>query len=240
MMDEFKANAHATANSPRRSAVSRGAAGLIWRPPGASWNAPSRKDAALTDTTTFLATRRSIPIPLLAAPAPEGPELDRILQIASRVPDHGKLAPWRFILYRGDAAIDLGKALAELAEAREGAPLSEARQRAESTRLSRSPLVIGIVSTAREHVKIPVWEQVLSAGAAAMNLVTAVHAHGYGANWVTEWIAYDEDAKALLGIAADEKVVGFVHVGTPQEAPTERPRPDLADIVTEARAREAG
>lgn len=193
----------------------------------------------MTDTTTFLATRRSIPIPLLAAPAPEGAELEAILRIASRVPDHGKLAPWRFILYRGAAAADLGEALAELAQSRDAAPLSESRQRAEATRISRSPLVIGVISTAREHVKIPVWEQVLSAGAVAMNLVSAVHAHGYGANWVTEWIAYDDDAKAILGIAADEKVVGFVHVGTPQEPPVERPRPELADIVTEAWARDA-
>ena len=192
------------------------------------------KEAVLPDPITLLSTRRSIPIPMLALPAPSGAELDTILTIGARVPDHGKLAPWRFILYRGAAAEAIGEALAALIEARDGAPLSEGRRRVETTRFTRAPLVIGVVSTAKEHVKIREWEQVLSGGAAAMNIIHAAHAMGYAANWVTEWMAYDDEAKALLGIAADEKVIGFIHVGTPQEPPTERPRPALADIVSEA------
>lgn len=182
----------------------------------------------------MLSTRRSIPIPMLGLPAPSGPELDAILTIGARVPDHGKLAPWRFILYRGKPAEAIGEALAALIESRDGAPLSEGRRRVETTRFTRAPLVIGVISTAREHVKIREWEQVLSGGAAAMNIIHAAHAMGYAANWVTEWMAYDDEAKALLGIAAEEKVIGFIHVGTPQEPPTERPRPALADIVSEA------
>jgi nitroreductase len=197
------------------------------------------KDAVLPDAITILSTRRSIPIPMLGLPAPSDAELETILTIGARVPDHGKLAPWRFILYRGAAAKAAGEGLAAMIEARDGAPLSEGRRRVETTRFTRAPLVIGVISTAREHVKIPEWEQVLSGGAAAMNIVHAAHAMGYAANWVTEWMAYDVEAKALLGIAPDEKVIGFIHVGTPQEPPSDRPRPALADIVSEAGVREA-
>ncbi|MCQ8782692.1 nitroreductase family protein [Mangrovibrevibacter kandeliae] len=189
----------------------------------------------MTDALTALATRRSIPIPALAAPAPEGAVLDRILTIAARVPDHGKLAPWRFILYRGAVREAVGEALLRLVEARD-AEITDSRRAAERGRFARAPLVVGVVSTARPHVKIPEWEQVLSAGAAAMNLIHAAHAAGFAANWVTEWVAYDEEAKAVLGIAPDEKVVGFVHIGTPCEPPSERPRPELSAIVREAQA----
>ena len=191
----------------------------------------------MTETTRFLESRRSIPIPALGLPAPDDAQIEAILTIASRVPDHGKLAPWRFVLYRGDTAVKIGKALAAVAETRDG-PLGEGRREMEERRFSRSPLVIGIVSTAKPHVKIPEWEQALSAGAAAMNLIHAVHAMGFGANWVTEWVAYDEAAKAILGIAPEEKTVGFIHIGTPAEPPVDRPRPALADIVTEANAPE--
>lgn len=189
----------------------------------------------VTAPKEFLASRRSAAIPTLQAPAPTGNDLDDILRIASRVPDHGKLAPWRFILFRGDAAKANGVALAQLLEQREGRSLSEARRLFEQQRFTRAPLVIGVVSTARPHVKVPEWEQVLSVGAATMNLINAVHAAGYAANWITEWPAYDEEAKAVLGIGADEKVAGFIYIGTPSESPTERPRPDLASIVSEAR-----
>ncbi|WP_418885066.1 nitroreductase [Aurantimonas endophytica] len=188
----------------------------------------------MPDAIALLSTRRSVPIPMLGLPAPTSAELETILTIGARVPDHGKLAPWRFILYRGAPAEAIGEALAALIETRDGAPLSEGRRRVETTRLTRAPLVIGVVSTAKEHVKIREWEQVLSGGAAAMNIVNAVHAMGYAANWVTEWMAYDDEAKALLGVAPEEQVIGFIHVGTPQEPPSERPRPALADIVTEA------
>ncbi len=191
----------------------------------------------MTDTTRYLESRRSIPIPALGAPAPDAAQLEAILTIASRVPDHGKLAPWRFVLYRGEVASRIGKALAALVEAREG-PLGEGRRTMEENRFSRSPLVIGLVSTAKPHVKIPEWEQLLSAGAAAMNLIHAAHSMGFGANWVTEWVAYDEDAKKILGIAPEEKTVGFIHIGTPAEPPVDRPRPALADIVREAVAPE--
>lgn len=187
----------------------------------------------MTDFIDQLLTRRSVAIPALREPAPSAAELDALLAAASRVPDHGKLAPWRFVIYRPDVGRALGEALAALLERREG-PLSEVRRDAEWKRFARSPMVIGVVSTAAPHVKIPEWEQVLSAGAATMTLVHAAHALGFAANWVTEWVAYDDEAKAILGIRPDEKVAGFVHIGTPGDVPADRPRPALADIVREA------
>src|SRR5689334_17165700 len=103
---------------------------------------------------------------------------------------------------------------------------------AERARLARAPLVVAVVSRAAPHVKIPEWEQVLSAGAAAMNLVTAAHALGYAANWITEWYAYDRAVLDALGLAAHERIAGFIHIGRPPGAPEDRPRPPLADIAT--------
>jgi len=188
----------------------------------------------MPDAQTLLATRRSVPIPMMAEPGPSNEQITQILTAASRVPDHGKLAPWRFILFRGEAADAIGSALAARAEAIEGGPLSPSRRSYEEGRFRRAPLVIGVVSTARPHFKIPEWEQVLSAGAATMNLMQAAHALGFGANWITEWPAYDEEAKSIMGILPEEKVVGFIYIGSPTEAPSDRPRPDLAAIVSEA------
>ncbi|MBC8130167.1 MAG: nitroreductase [Rhizobiaceae bacterium] len=187
----------------------------------------------MPEAIDLLRTRRSIPIPALRAPGPNDAALATMLTVAARVPDHGKLAPWRFVLYRGEPAVAIGRALAAIAERKDGT-LTEARRAQEEQRFSRSPLVVGVISTASPHVKIPEWEQVLSVGAAAMNLVHAAHAMGFAANWVTEWVAYDEAAKAVLGIGVQERVAGFIHVGTPSDPPVDRPRPDLSAIVTEA------
>ncbi|WP_078706693.1 nitroreductase family protein [Consotaella salsifontis] len=183
-----------------------------------------------------LSRRRSVPLPMMGEPGPTQEQLDQMLAIAARVPDHGKLAPWRFILYRGAAATGIGEALAALVEAREGDSMTETRRMVEQNRFTRSPLVIGVISTAKPHVKIPEWEQVMSGAAAAMNLIDAAYAFGYGANWVTEWVAYDDEAKAILGIAPDERVIGFIHIGTAKEVIEDRRRPVMADIVTEASA----
>lgn len=187
----------------------------------------------MTDLKDHLATRRSISIPALNEPGPTPEQLDRILTMTVRVPDHGKLAPWRFIVIRDEAARDLGLRMAEIAETKEG-PLSEARRRFEEDRFTRAPLVVAVVSTARPHFKIPEWEQHLSVGAVTMNLIHACYAEGFATNWITEWVTYDEEAKAALGIAPEEKVAGFIYVGTPSEPPVERPRPALANVVTHA------
>jgi nitroreductase len=101
----------------------------------------------------------------------------------------------------------------------------------ERTRFTRAPVVIAVVSTAAPHVKIPEWEQVMSAGAVCLNLLMAANAHGFAANWLTEWVAYDEAFAPELGIGSGEKVAGFIYIGSTTFPAVERPRPDLADVV---------
>jgi nitroreductase len=185
----------------------------------------------MPDAISLLTTRRSFKPVELAGPAPSPPEIDTLLTVASRVPDHGKLAPWRFILFEGQARQKAGDAIASAFKAKY--PDAKADQiEAERGRLMRAPLVIAVVSRAGPHVKIPEWEQVLSAGAAAMNLVLAAHALGYGASWITEWYAYDRTVLDALGLASHERIAGFVHIGRPPGVPEDRPRPPLDEIVS--------
>lgn len=179
----------------------------------------------------YLSTRRSTPALQLKEPGPSAEEITSILTLASRVPDHGKLAPWRFIVYRGREREILGEDLLKIALAKTP-DLSAELQNVERTRLCRAPVVIAVVSTAGPHVKIPVWEQELSAGAVCLNMFMAANAHGYAANWLSEWIAYDDEAKRILGIASEEKVAGFIHIGSTDFPQTDRPRPELSEIVT--------
>jgi nitroreductase len=180
----------------------------------------------------LLLNRNSAPIHELKEPAPSDGEIETLIRAASRVPDHGRMEPWRFILYRGEARRRVGEMLAELAEKREG-PLSDVRRDKELTRFSRAPLVVGVVSSPRENPKIPGWEMQLSAAAAAMNLVIAANAMGYGTNWITNWYAYDEEGRRLLGLAPHERVIGFVHIGTFAGTMQERPRPDIAKLYAD-------
>ncbi len=181
----------------------------------------------------FLLRRRSHPSVTMTAPAPSESELTDILTVAARVPDHGKLAPWRFVIYRAGQGERIGEKLLEIAEAKEGAQLDEARRQQELTRFARGPLVVGVLSCAAVHPKIPVWEQELSAGAVCMNLVSAATASGYAAQWISEWYAFDEEASRFLGAKDGERFAGFIHIGTPTQAPFERPRPELAQICTD-------
>lgn len=181
------------------------------------------------DIIDFLQTRASAPIPELKEPAPDDAQIATLIGIASRVPDHGRLAPWRFIVYRGDARHEIGEKLAALAEQREG-PLADARRAQERTRFSRAPLVIGVVHSPKENPKIPQWEMLLSGGAAAMNLIIAANAMGYGANWITNWYSDVAEGREILGLAPHERVVGFVHIGTFKGEVPERPRPDPATL----------
>lgn len=180
----------------------------------------------------FMLARKSAPIPELNEPAPSDEEIRTMLTIASRVPDHGRLAPWRFVLYRGAARDRIGEMLAARAEEREG-PLTDGRRQQELARFSRAPLVIGVVSVPRENPKIPQWEMFLSGGAAAMNLVIAANALGYGTNWITNWYSDDEEGRRILGLAPQERVVGFVHIGTFSGDAPERPRPDVDTLYSE-------
>ncbi len=179
----------------------------------------------------YMETRRSRPVLQIGEPGPSRAEIEEMLRIASRVPDHGKLAPWRFVVFRGSERERLGEALAAISlEKTPG--LSEESLRAERMRLTRAPVVVMMVSRAAPHPKIPEWEQVLSAGAAGMNLLIAANALGYVACWLTEWMAYDEAAASLLGVEPHERISGFVHIGTSVQPPFERDRPELEDLVT--------
>jgi nitroreductase len=185
----------------------------------------------MPDALHLLKTRRSVKPMELLGPGPSAAEIDTLLAIASRVPDHGKLTPWRFIVFEGDARLAAGEAIASAfrADRPDATPEQIAFER---TRLARAPLVIAVVSRAGPHVKIPEWEQQLSAGAAAMSLVLAAHALGYAASWITEWYAYDRRVLEALGVAGSERIAGFVHIGRPTKPPEDRPRPALATIVT--------
>ncbi len=185
----------------------------------------------MNDTIALLAKRRSAPALALAEPGPTAQEIETILGVAARVPDHGKLAPWRFIVFAGEARDRAGAIVAEVF-AKANPSADEAQLATERKRFSLAPLVIGVVSRAGPHEKIPEWEQVLSAGAVCMNLIVAANALGFATVWLTEWYAYDRAVLERLGIAANEKVAGFVHVGRAPGPRDDRPRPVLADIVT--------
>jgi nitroreductase len=185
----------------------------------------------MPDALHLLKTRRSVKPMDLSGPAPAPSEIETMLAIASRVPDHGKLAPWRFIVFAGEARQAAGEVIADVF--RTDKPDATADQIAfERNRLARAPLVVAVVSRAAEHVKIPQWEQQLSAGAAAMNLVTAACALGFAASWITEWYAYDRRVLDRFGLAPHERLAGFVHIGRPVRPPEDRDRPALTDVVT--------
>jgi nitroreductase len=192
---------------------------------------PSNQDLFVPDAIDLLKTRRSVKPREMTAPGPSPAELETILTIGARVPDHGKLAPWRFIIFEGDARERAGEVIAKVF-ARKNPNASPAEIDLEKRRLTDAPLVIAVVSFTRPHPKVPPWEQELSAGASAMNIVTAATALGFGACWLTGWFAFDRDVLDGLGLKADERLAGFIHIGTPSKPSEDRPRPVLSDIVT--------
>jgi nitroreductase len=185
----------------------------------------------LPDAIDLLKTRRSMKPREMRGPGPSPAELETILTIGARVPDHGKLTPWRFIVFEGDGRVRAGEAIASVFAAK-NPQASAAEIEIEQRRLTDAPLVIGVVSLTKPHPKVPPWEQELSAGASAMNIVTAATALGYGACWLTGWFAFDRNVLDRLGLKADEKLAGLIHIGTPTKASEDRPRPALGDIVT--------
>jgi nitroreductase len=189
------------------------------------------KETALPDALDLLKSRRSVKPREMNSPGPSPAELDTILTIGARVPDHGKLAPWRFIVFEGDARVRAGDIIAKVF-ARKNPQATAAEIEVERKRLTDAPLVIGIVSFTRPHPKVPAFEQELSAGASAMNIVTAATALGYGACWLTGWFAFDRDVLEGFGLKPDEKLAGLVHIGTPSKPSEDRPRPQLSEIVT--------
>jgi nitroreductase len=184
------------------------------------------------DPLHALAHRRSTPSRALAEPGPDPGQLDAMLRCAVHVPDHGRLTPWRFLLIRGEARATLGELLARRSLERfpGAAPASVEKDR---MRFRHAPLVVCVVARLTPGHKVPEQEQLLSGGAACMSLLLAADALGFGAQWLTGWPAYDPVVLERLGVGADERVVGFIHVGSITEAAPERERPDPAALTTE-------
>jgi nitroreductase len=184
------------------------------------------------DTLELLLKRRSTKAAMLADPGPSAAQLDTILTAAARVPDHKKLEPWRFIVFEGDARATFGRILLKACLTEEKETPSAARLETERTRLLRAPTVVAVVSRVTPNPGAPEWEQVLSCGAACFNLCLAANALGFGTCWITEWYSYSRAVGAALRLAANERLAGFVYIGTAKEGQPDRDRPQLAGIVT--------
>jgi nitroreductase len=182
-------------------------------------------------TLGLLLTRRSGSAKTMKEPGPSAEQLRTILAAGARAPDHGKLAPWRFILFEGEARAEMGRLLAECVKESEP-QASEERIALERGRFLRAPVVVAVVSRVREGIPIPEWEQVLSAGAVCENMLVASHALGFVANWITEWYAYHPRVKERLGLKSGERVAGFIYIGTAAAPLEERVRPDLDSLIT--------
>jgi len=190
----------------------------------------SQLNIAVPETLSLLLSRRSGSAKAMKGPGPDADQLREILSAGVRVPDHGKLTPWRFILFEGEGRARMGAILAEMIA---GTPdVSPERVEQERGRFLRAPLVIGVVSRARELIAIPLWEQELSAGAVCMNILIAAHALGFQANWITEWCAYHPGVLERIGLKPSERIAGFIYVGQSAITLEDRPRPATDTITT--------
>ena len=190
---------------------------------------------ALNDTSdvlSLLETRRSATAKAMTGPGPSGEQLDRLLTIAGRVPDHGKLTPWRFVVFEGEATERAGRIVAERYHQLHPGHGEETLEQ-QRNMFSRAPCVVGVVSSATtDHPKIPEWEQLMSAGAVCQNLLVAATAMGLGAQWISGWFAYDRPVLTAFGLAEGERIAGFIYLGTPAQLQEDRPRPEPASITT--------
>ena len=180
----------------------------------------------------LLLTRRSVKAAALAEPGPAPDQLAAILTAAARVPDHKNLVPWRFIVFEGDARAAFGRVLLEACAAEDNDLPSPTRLEFERTRLLRAPTVVAVISRTTPNPAAPEWEQVLSCGAACQNLCLAANAMGFGTCWITEWYAYSSGVRSALELAANEKVAGFIYIGTAKDRQPDRERPDIAKITS--------
>lgn len=182
------------------------------------------------DPLQFLDNRRSVPSRQLGEPAPDAATLQRMLSAAARVPDHGNLVPFRFLRIEGEARLALGEKIAARALQLNPAA-STAELDKERNRFAFAPLVVAVVARTRPHPKVPEIEQLLSAGSVCMNLLLAAQALGYGAQWLTGWLAFDRPVQQLLGLADNETIVGFVHLGTPTVQRQPRAPVDVSGLL---------
>jgi nitroreductase len=191
---------------------------------------PANAISESAETLALLAQRRSSKVMHLAEPAPSGAEIDALIALAARVPDHGKLGPWRFVVFEGDARARAGEALASAIA--NDAGVDQARLDHTRNLLQRAPACVMVVSAATPHPKIPEWEQQLSSAAACFSLLLAAHALGYGGCWLTEWPAYDARSRAALGLAEHERIAGIIYLGTPREPAIERVRANVSTRIS--------
>lgn len=181
----------------------------------------------------FLKTRRSNQAKNMSGPGPSAEQITEILEIAARVPDHRKLTPWRFLMFQDDARARIGEHLGRVFKAK-NPDMPEDRVKFEAGRFLRAPLVVGVISSPVECARAtPEWEQRLSSAIVCYNLCLAAQSFGFGAQWLTEWYAYDSEISAELGLSASEKIAGFVYIGVANDGSLPRPRPELASIITQ-------
>lgn len=179
----------------------------------------------------LLALRRSAGSRMLTSPGPTAKALEELLRVAARVPDHRKLEPWRFIVFQSDRRTAFGEKVAQIYKAAHP-DADEAALLQERNRFLRAPSVIAVISSPNTAHKTPVWEQELSAGAVCYNLLLAANAAGWAGVWLTEWLAFDDQIARALSLREDERVAGFIYLGTATAPSPERPRPDIAGKIT--------
>lgn len=198
-------------------------------PPAPELNDPLAAARPSTEARRLLALRRSANKHFISEPGPSSEELDELLAVAARVPDHRKLGPWRFVVFEGGARREFGAALSGMLRQR-NAPEEEAV--AAQSALERAPTVVAVVSSPVNDGRTPIWEQELSAGAVCYNLLLAANAAGWAGVWLTEWMAFDAGAGQLLGLAESERIAGFVYIGTATMESPERARADVSARIT--------
>lgn len=191
----------------------------------------SNLNVVVPRTLELLLTRRSGSAKAMKGPGPSAEQIRTLIACATRVPDHGKLTPWRFVIFEGEARADFGEVLVRALKTSEP-EASEERITQERNRLMRAPAVIAVISRIREAIPIPEWEQSLSAGAACQTLCIAAHAMGFVANWITEWYAYHPVVREALGMKSGERVAGYIYLGHPTADLADRPRPEIDAIAT--------
>lgn len=200
-------------------------------PPAPKGNKPLSSVHPSAEMLKFLAQRRSPSKNHLGAPGPAPEEVDELLRIAARVPDHRRVEPWRFIVFEGDARHQFGRKISAIYD--KAHPECEASDILEEAgRLERAPVVVAVISSPDTSHKTPVWEQELSCGAVCYNLLLAASSAGWGAIWLSEWIAFNNQVDQLLGLAEEERIAGYIYLGKPEMDCPERPRPNMEKKIT--------
>lgn len=184
------------------------------------------------ETLDLLMHRRSLTVKDMTGPGPSDEQLEQLLTIGARVPDHKKQVPWRYLILQGDSRVKIGKTLRAVFK-NNNPDTDDTILDFEEKRFCRAPLIIAVVSTASpENPKVPEWEQILTAGAVCQNILIAANAMGFAVQWLSEWYAYDPDVLQSLGLSEDERIAGFLYIGTATKDPAERGRPTINEITT--------